>query len=148
MHIYEMQPEEFNIEDKKIDKVGNVTYILRPIEPEKACRSCGSVNIRKHGTYNRKVRDLPSFKANVGLIIKGNRYLCKDCGNTWVNVYESIDSDAKVTNRMRDYIRDKSLVLPFQNIADELSISDTTVKNIDYPQKVVENLLSHDRYFF
>lgn len=98
MHIYEMEPEEFYICDKKTDDSGNITYILRPIDQEKACRSCGSVNIIKHGTYDRKVRDLPSFKANIGLIIKGNRFRCKDCGNTWVNIYESVDADAKVTN--------------------------------------------------
>lgn len=145
MQIYEMEPEEFHIEDKKTDEVGNITYILKPIEPERACRSCGSVNIIKHGSYDRKVRDLPSFKANVGLIIKGNRFLCKDCGNSWVNVYESVDTDAKVTNRMRDYIRDKSLILPFQNIADELSISDTTVKNI-FRDYVAELEANYERY--
>ena len=145
MQTYDMQPEEFYIEDKQTDDNGNTTYTLIPIQGEQACRSCGSINIIKHGVYNRKVRDLPSFKSNVGLIIKGNRYLCKDCGNSWVNVYESIDVNSKTTIRLRNYIRDRSLSVPFTNIQDELSISDTTVRNIfdDYIAELEEQ---HERY--
>lgn len=128
--IYDLQPEEFYIEGKTELEGENILYDLVPITENRTCPLCGCDG-KKHGIYGpREVRDLPISLAQVGLRIKAHRYQCKECGNTWVNEYESIDTNAKITNRMREHIRNKSLSVPFKQIADELSISETTVKRI------------------
>lgn len=94
------------------------------------CPECGSISIYKHGKTKRFVRDLNAFGKRVGINILGNRYKCQDCSTTFSESYQSIDDRDKITNRLRNHIQEQSLKRPFANIADEFSISSTTVKRI------------------
>lgn len=138
--VYDLEPKEFYIKSEIELEGGNKLYELIPINENRICPLCGGIG-KKHGQYKpREVRDLPVSLTQIGLRIYSNRFKCKECDNTWVNEYQSIDSDAKITNRMREYIRNKSLYVPFRRIAEELSISETTVKRIF--QTYVEELES------
>lgn len=130
MDLYDLEPHEFYIEKRTILEDGNLLYDLIPVTESRICPLCGGSG-KKHGKYRpRQVRDLPQSLAQVGIQIHSNRYICKDCGNSWVNEYSSIDSNAHITNRLREYIRNESLKEPFKVIADELAIADTTVKRV------------------
>ena len=108
----------------------DLLFIVKAIDPPKACYECGSISYYKHGKTDRFVRDLSSFGKRVGIRIQGNRYKCRDCGATFSEIYKSIDERDKITKRLRKHIMVKSLKEPFANIADEFSLSPTTIKRI------------------
>ena len=86
--------------------------------------------VYKHGKVERFVRDLNMFDKRVGINIQGHRYKCQECNTTFSASYHSINDRDKVTNRLRSHIQVQALKKPFANIADEFSISPTTVKRI------------------
>lgn len=130
MDKYDLVPNEFYIKDVKELDDGNRLYELIPIEEQRVCPYCGGYG-NKHGvSSDRRVRDMPDGITLVGLVIHTNRYKCKLCDNTWSDTFESIDANGKITNRMRDYIKNKSLDTPFKTLADQLGIADTTVKRV------------------
>lgn len=127
--LYNIEPKEFKVLER--NELGNsITYTLEPINRPLYCPECHGTNFIQHGINQRKARDLNEFGKLVGLVIKGHRYRCKDCGKSWVDQYESIESDAKMTNRMRDYIREQALQVPFSHIKRELDVAVPTVEKI------------------
>lgn len=127
--LYNIEPQEFKIIDRhEVDD--NITYDLEPVEEPSVCETCGFETIKKHGTATRHARDLSEHAKKVGLVIHSHRYYCLNCQGTWTPPLKSIDSRAKMTNRMRDYIRKQSLKVPFSRIKDELDVSVPTIKGI------------------
>lgn len=120
---------EFEVIDTIQDE-HDMTVIVKPVKEPLACPECGGVEYYKHGKSKRFVRDLNSFGKRVGIEIHTNRYKCKYCNSTFSQHYESIDDRDKITIRLREQIERESLKKPFANIAEEYSISPTTVKRI------------------
>lgn len=125
---------QLNLPEFKVIEVQSnehdLLFIVEAIEPPKACYECGSISYYKHGKTDRFVRDLSSFGKRVGITVLGHRYKCRDCGATFSETYTSIDERDKMTIRLREHIKLMSLKQPFANIAEEYSISPTTVKRI------------------
>jgi transposase len=108
----------------------DILFTVEAKKPPYCCPECGSTSIYKHGKTERFVRDLSTFGKRVGINIIGHRYKCQDCPTTFSESYNSIDDRDKVTRRLYDYIQLQSLKRPFSHIAEEYSISPTTVKRI------------------
>ena len=64
----------------------------------------------------------------------------------WVPAYESIDAKSRMTNRMRDYIRQQALRETFSRIKTELDISVPTIKSVfsDYVATLDSKRLSSE----
>jgi len=101
-------------------------------EPPDFCPHCGSMeaNFSKFGTKRQLFMDLPMHGKRVGIIINRQRYLCKDCGSTFREILWDIDEDHMCTVRFKEYVQEQSLKRTFTSIADELGISEGTVRNI------------------
>lgn len=125
---------QLNLPEFKVIEVQSnehdLLFTVEAVEPPKACDECGSISFYKHGKADRFVRDLSAFGKRVGITVQGHRYKCRDCGATFSETYSSIDERDKMTNRLRKHIKYQSLKQPFANIAEEYSISPTTVKRI------------------
>lgn len=129
MELYNIEPKEFQILERVV--IGDsIRYELEPIERPKQCPQCKDNNIVLHSKTKRKARDLNEFSKMVGIVINGHRYKCKTCGKTWTDQYITIDDNAKMTTRMRDYIREQALLKPFSHTAKELDISVPTIERI------------------
>lgn len=128
--IYHIDPPEFWVDQIHVTEDGNLQYDLSIRNLSYSCPVCGSSDIIRHGIRKRAVRDLPEHMKNVGLLISMQKYRCNECNTVFTDKLLSIDSNARMTIRMRDYIRSQSLRRPFLSIADELSITDTTVRRI------------------
>lgn len=120
---------EFEVLDT-IQDDHDMTVIVRPVKEPVACPECGGVEYYKHGKSKRFVRDLNSFGKRVGIEIHTHRYKCRYCDTTFSQHYKSIDDRDKITIRLREQIEKESLKKPFANIAEEYSVSPTTVKRI------------------
>lgn len=127
--LYHIEPPEFRIiERHEID--GNITYDLEPAEEPVVCPICGFDTFIQYGKFSRDVRDLSEHAKKVGLVIHSHRYFCQNCHSIWVPSYKSIADKARMTNRMREYIRVQALKEKFSHISRELDISVTTIKGI------------------
>ena len=120
---------EFEVLDT-IQDDHDMTVIVKPVKEPEACPECGGVEYYKHGKSKRFVRDVNSFGKRVGIEIHTHRYKCRYCDTTFSQHYKSIDDRDKITIRLREQIEKESLKKPFANIAEEYSVSPTTVKRI------------------
>lgn len=127
--LYNMEPKEFRIIDRH-EVENNVTYDLEPVSDPDVCTTCGFDTLIQYGKSERKVRDLNEFSKHVGLLIHSHRYHCNNCDVTFAPEYKSIDANSRMTNRMREYIREESLRVPFSRIKDDLDVTVTTIKKI------------------
>ena len=127
---YDIEPKEFTIDEQLPTAEGHVEFHLTAIVKPEDCPECGCEYLYQFGTTKKKVRDLSLFGRQVGLVITCHRYRCKECGKTFTPHLRSIDDSYRMTRRMKEYIRNESLIRPFTSLEDELSISDTTIKRI------------------
>ena len=121
---------EFAIIRSESNENGDIVYYLKANKYKPVCPVCGVTLYHVHSTTNREVRDLNSFGHRVGLIIEGHRYKCLNCGKVYSEAYKDIDTKSRLTNRLREQIEKESLKKPFLQIAEEYSISETTVRKV------------------
>ena len=105
--LYNIEPKEFKVLDR-VEVDNNLRYELEPIQRPTQCPQCKDSNIVVQAKTQRKARDLNEFGKMVGIVINGHRYKCKTCGKTWTDQFQGIDANAKMTVRMRDYIREQA----------------------------------------
>lgn len=127
--LYNINPKEFKIIDRQ-EYDNNVQYVLEAVNKPTECPVCGSDNFIGKGINLRKARDMNEYDKLVGLIVNTHRYVCKDCGNTWPDTFESLPPNAKMTKRLRDYICNRALIVPFSDFKRDIDISVPTVKKI------------------
>ncbi len=130
MELYHIEPQEFEVVDRRKIDDHSIRYDLRAVETVTECPACRGADIKHNGMRERKVRDLSEHGMMVGLVIHVQRYFCKTCGASWTDTFQSAPENAKMTLRMRDYIQEQAASKPFQNIADELGLSVQTIKRI------------------
>ena len=77
---------------------------LQPPSPV-ACSSCGTIgDFVKNGTRDIRIMDLPVHGKPVTLWIARQRFQCKSCGSTFRPELPGIHPDAKMTERLHQYI--------------------------------------------
>lgn len=82
-----------------------------------------------HSNKFREVTDVPIHGKPVKLLLKHVRYKCPCCNKTFYQPFLSIGRNDKVTERLREYIKQESLKKPFAKVAYEVDLSPTSVKN-------------------
>ena len=113
---------EFNILGKKTTKSGDLVYTLVPKEKPTVCPFCGSQHINIHRSADRKVRDLNVMNQRVGLIIKGKRYRCIDCGETFGMDYKDVPT-GKMTLRLKERVQKEAFNHTFNEVAQMFDLS-------------------------
>lgn len=121
---------EFEIIRSESNENGDIAYYIKAASYRPVCPVCRSTVHHIHSKTTREVRDLNAFGNRVGLIIEGSRYKCQDCGKVYSETYKEIDAKARMTNRLRTQIEKESLKKPFLQIAEEYSVSETTVRKV------------------
>jgi len=90
------------------DTTKKIIISLKSITRECICPGCGSVLTDYHGTYKRKVQDLPILSKNVTLIINAREYQCPNdqCGVTTVTESYNgfLNPYGRMTERCADLI--------------------------------------------
>lgn len=110
-------------------------YYLILCEPKSKrsmkCPVCGSSNYRLHGYIkDRLVHDISMGGVHVDLCLKTPRYICMDCGVTFVHEFESVSPKQQVTKRLYSLIAKRAIETPFKTLADEYGISATKVASV------------------
>nr|WP_246309954.1 transposase family protein [Paenibacillus frigoriresistens] len=86
--------------------------------PPSACPHCGCIAILyKHDSREQLCMDLPIHGKRVGLLIKRQRYRCRECYQTfWERLDHTIDEKRNCTKRLLSYVEKQSLKRTFVSI--------------------------------
>ena len=98
----------------------------------RACRKCGSVNIRSLGDTPspRLIHDVSCGVTQVDIVLRVDRYQCYDCGESFSRQFEGIIENRQMTERLYKQIKRDSFRYSFTDVASQYGYSDTTVANI------------------
>ncbi|MBU2737966.1 helix-turn-helix domain-containing protein [Acidithiobacillus concretivorus] len=66
----------------------------------------------------------------VGLYVNARRFICRDCGKTFMETLPEVDSKRRMTERRARWIGPHSLLHTFTSVAEEIGITEGTVRNI------------------
>ncbi|MFB5676141.1 ISL3 family transposase [Paenibacillus terreus] len=106
------------------------------------CPHCGcAANLYKHDSREQICMDLPIHGKRVELLIKRQRYRCRDCNRTfWEHLHHTIDEKRNCTKRLLCYIEKQSLKRTFVSISEEVGLHEKTIRNIfrDYIKRLKE----------
>lgn len=112
--------------------------------PPLACPHCGCVaNLYKHDNREQLSMDLPIHGKRVGLLVKRQRYRCRDCNQTfWERLDHTIDEKRNCTKRLLSYIEKQSLKRTFVSISEDVGLNEKTIRNIfrDYINRLEKTL--------
>lgn len=128
--LNELGLEEFEVLNKYIDEDGFLCYDVLPKEEPSECPLCFNDNFVKNGTIERLIKDLPSFGRNVCILVRGNRFICKDCNRTFVQSFDCVDDKGKLTKRLKEHVKQRSLSQTLQQIATDYNLSISTVSKL------------------
>jgi transposase len=112
--------------------------------PPVACPHCGcAANLYKHDNRAQLCMDLPIHGKRVGLLIKRQRYRCRECNQTfWERLDHTINEKRSCTNRLLSYIEKQSIKRTFTSISEDVGFDEKTIRNIfrDYINRLEETL--------
>ncbi|MDA8221747.1 MAG: ISL3 family transposase [Desulfitobacterium hafniense] len=123
---------EFEILNVEEDSDGRcLIYEVRKVHPPHVCIKCGCITaFYKHGSEERLVWDTPISGKLTCLKIKSSRYKCRECGSTFFEEYDCINNKDRITERFRKHIQERCLKDTFTRIAQDYSLTATTVRRI------------------
>ncbi|CAH1199246.1 ISL3 family transposase [Paenibacillus sp. JJ-223] len=141
IHMDRLNLSKFNIlsiSEKEFDFLIQVVTNSPPL----ACPHCGCIaNLYKHDSREQVCMDLPIHGKRVGLLIKRQRYRCRDCNRTfWEHLDHTIDEKRNCTKRLLSFIEKQSLKRTFVSISEEVGLHEKTIRNIfrDYINRLKE----------
>nr|WP_317954630.1 transposase family protein [Paenibacillus chitinolyticus] len=96
--------------------------------PPSHCPHCGCVaNLYKHSNREQLCMDLPIHGKRVGLLIKRQRYKCRECNQTfWERLDHIINEKRSCTKRLLSYVEKQSLKRTFVSISDDVGMNEKT----------------------
>lgn len=100
------------------------------------CPKCGQTTKNYHGTYMRKVQDLPILGKNVQLETTAHEYNCmnKECNTT--SISETFDgflnAYSRMTERCAVFVFIQTLILSKLCFKNDINYSDIKSKGLDF----------------
>ena len=96
----------------------------------RTCQNCDAHDIVGFGRNVQMVYDLPMHGKRVGLYINTRRYQCRACNKTFFERLPDVDGRRMMTSRLVKWMGPQSIKKPFTHIADEVGVTENTVKNV------------------
>jgi len=103
----------------------------KPVIPD-VCPRCGVENPRvyKHDQQEQAFVDTPMHGKRVAVHVVRQRWRCRECNATFQQLMPEIDDKRNMTRRLVQYIRERSLVRTFTEVADDVGVDEKTVRNV------------------
>jgi transposase len=108
------------------------------VHPLAVCPSCQASESVGYGRNEVLVKDLPIHAKRVGIYINARRFKCRKCSKTFMEKLPEIDERRLMTVRLIDYIGKQSLSRTFTSIADDVGVTEGTIRGIfrDYVNRL------------
>lgn len=104
--------------------------VAEPMEPRRACPHCQSSSTVGFGRREQLVKDLPIHGKRVGIYVDTRRFQCRTCNRTFFERLPDVDERRAMTIRLVKWIGQQSLKRTFTSIAEEVGITEGTVRLI------------------
>ncbi len=108
-------------------------FTLETVSQPSFCPCCGTRNGNLVG-FGRDLQlfmDTPMYGKRVGLHIKRQRMLCRDCKSTFYEPLPDMHDDHRATKRLIEYIEKRVLLREtFARIANDVGLSEWTIRSI------------------
>ncbi len=101
-----------------------------PTDEPKCCRKCESPDLYNHGYKGYLYVDTPIHGRRVGILLSRQRYKCRSCGVTFFQSCDDVSERHRATRRLVTYVENCGLSRTFTSIADEIGLTEGTVRNI------------------
>lgn len=98
--------------------------------PSANCPACQGTHCVGYGRSELLVHDLPMRGKRVGLYMDVRRFKCRDCGKTFMESLSGVDGKRRMTERLPRWIGPRSLHYTFTSVAEEIGVSEGTIRNI------------------
>lgn len=96
-----------------------------------SCPHCFiGTTFQEFGTKEQLFMDLPAHGKRVGVVVKRQKYRCKTCWRTFLQRLPDMDEHHTMTRRLLDYIQRESLRDTFVRVAENVGVSEGTIRNI------------------
>lgn len=111
---------------------------VETIRPLAVCPSCNASESVGYGRNEVLIKDLPIHAKRVGIYVNVRRFRCRQCGKTFMEKLPEVNEKRWMTNRLTEYISKQSLSRTFTSIADDVGVTEGTVRGIfrDYVNKL------------
>lgn len=109
-----LELEGFEVTGSEV--VGGVLEVAVVSTRRAACHHCGSVTVKGHGRYERRIRDRACSYPAV-LRWSQRRFRCSDCGRTSRERHPELAGRKAVTNRFRRGLFERATQEPFSQVA-------------------------------
>lgn len=110
-------------------------------KPLEACTKCGVIGrLYRHGTKPVTYRDAPIRGCHTQILARVQRYRCRDCGGTYLQLLDGIRHDRRMTERCIQYIQSQAVRDSWTRIAEHVGCDEKTVRNV--AQEFVDRLNS------
>jgi len=124
--------EENCVYNKKVNYVDTCFIEAKLTYEPKCCTKCGHLkdgsNIVKNGFKKQSIKLGVSFKSQVFLILKKQRFLCKECNSSFMAETDIVNKYCHISNHIKQSIRsDLGKVMSFKEIARLNYVSANTV---------------------
>ncbi|HFD2052103.1 TPA: ISL3 family transposase [Clostridium perfringens] len=97
-------------------------------EQPSTCIKCYGDNLVKHSINERLISDVQIHGKRTKIQLIHRRYKCKDCGYSFYQLLNSVESDGKITKRLSKQLQKEALTKPFLVVAEDYGVSKTTVR--------------------
>lgn len=94
------------------------------------CPVCNSGQTVGFGRRERMIRDLPMQGRRVAIYIDTRRLKCRACERTFYEPLPDVDSKRLMTSRLLKWVGQQSLKRTFTSVAEEIGITEGTVRLI------------------
>ena len=74
--------------------------------------------------------DTPMHGKRVAVHVMRQRWRCRECNGTFQQILPEIDEKRNMTRRLVEYVRHRSLVRTFTEVADDVGVNEKTIRNI------------------
>lgn len=101
LELQEFFPVALEIYDIVSDE-NQITIYMKSKSKECTCPACGTISKKHHGTYHRRVQDLPIWGKSVWLDINAYEYQCENQDCTNVSNVETFQGFLQYKRRMTD----------------------------------------------
>ena len=120
--IHTIYPEEEN---------HSIFIEVEPVSRLQPCPYCQSTSVIRNGVpYKRKVRHLPAFEKKTFLLIPAIRLRCKDCDQTFMWEYDSVEPGKRFTKAFQRKIPRHVIGATVTHAVSVLDVSYSTVERI------------------
>ena len=113
---------------------------------QETCPCCGVVSARYHGTYVRKVQDLPMMRKAVTLQIKAYEYNCEDPDCEVVSFAETIDGFLNHYSRKTERLADLICTIALETSCEGCSRICKAMNITISPDSVIRLLIKADHH--